>query len=122
MKPVRDVPDDYKDPSLRRWRVMEVVSQGSARSRHVYGHDVTNDAGRASTAIKVFDHATMTATTYSGRNYKLTGAPGNSRSGEVAWKNWCSINGVVSETDVTHEYFDSDQLFAKGSPDEDARQ
>ena len=108
---VRDVPDEYKNPSLRRWRVIEVVSLNGTRSRHVYGHDVTNDAGRASSAIKKFDWETMTVTTQSGRNYKLVGAPGNARSGEYAWQNWCSVNVVVSEVDVTNEYFSIDKLF-----------
>lgn len=108
--PLRDVPDNYQDPSLRRWRVVEVVTQNGTRSRHVYGHDVTNDAGRASTAIKEFDLQTMTVTTRSGRTYKLMGAPGNARSGECAWQNWCRANGVTSEVDVTSHYFSVDNL------------
>lgn len=110
-QPVRDVPNEYKNPSLRRWRVVEVVAQNGARSRHVIGHDITNDAGRASTAIKDFDWETMTVTTQSGRTYKLVGAPGNARSGEYAWQNWCRINGVTSEVDVTNQYFSIDRLF-----------
>jgi len=111
MKPVKEVPDNFKNPSLRRWRVIEVVSSSGTRSRHVYGHDVSNETGRASTAIKDFDLKTMTITTQSGRTYKLLGVPGNARNGEYAWKNWCRINGVVSETDVTEEYFSADYLF-----------
>lgn len=110
-QPVREVPNDYKNPSLRRWRVKEVVSRNGNRSRHVYGHDVTNDAGRASSSIHVFDHESMTATTQSGSNYKLVGAPGYARNGEHVWKNWCSINEVVSEVDVTDQYFRADKLF-----------
>lgn len=116
MKLDREVPDDCKNPSLRRWRVIEVVLRNGTRSRHVYGHDVTNDTGRASSAIKEFDWETMTATMHSGRNYKLIGAPGNARSGESAWENWCSMNDVVSKVDVTNEYFTGDKLFIKGSP------
>ena len=96
---------------------MEVVSLDGTRSRHVWGHDVTNDTGRASSGIKEFDLEAMTAITRSGTVYKLEGAPGNSRSGEQAWKNWCSINGVVSAVDVTSEYFDADKLFTKPSPE-----
>jgi len=114
--PIKDVPDHYKNPSLRRWRVKEVVLQNGTRSRHVYGHDVANDAGRSSTAIKKFDPKTMTATTQSGRTYKLAGAPGHTNSGEYTWQIWCDNHGVVSEVDVTHEYFDENQLFTKGSP------
>ncbi len=116
---ISKVPEDYKNPSLRRWRVMEVVSKSGARSRHIWGHDVANDAGRASSGIKEFDLEAMTATTHSGRVYKLVGAPGKARSGEKAWQNWCNINDVVSAVDVTSEYFNVDLLFAK-HPHEDA--
>ena len=110
---INKVPDSFKSPELRRWRVMEVVSQKGTRSRHVWGHDVANDAGRASSGIKAFDLEAMTATTHSGRVYKLVGAPGKARSGERAWQDWCSVNGVVSAVDVTAEYFNADQLFGK---------
>ncbi len=102
---------DHKNPALRRWRVIEVISLNGTRSRHVYGHDVTNDTGRASSAIKEFDVKTMTATTRSGRNYQLVGAPGNARSGEHAWQHWCSINGVAAAEDVTSQYFSFEKLF-----------
>lgn len=110
---IHKVPDDFKSPSLRRWRVMEVVSRDGTRSRHVWGHDVANDAGRTSSGIKAFDPEAMTATTHSGRVYKLVGAPGNARSGERAWADWCSVNDVVSVVDVTAEYFNADILFGK---------
>jgi hypothetical protein len=95
---------------LRRWRVMEVVSHAGQRSRHICGHDVTNDMGRASSGIKAFDLDAMTATTHSGTIYKLLGAPGNARSGERAWSNWCRINSVAGAVDVTSEYFDLGSL------------
>lgn len=123
MKPVRNVPNDYKNPALRRWRVKEVVSRNGTRSRHVYGHDVANDEGRASSSIKEFDREAMTVTTQSGRNYMLVGVLGNARSGECAWQNWCSINKIVAEADVTNEYFRIDELFANhphGVPERDA--
>ncbi len=111
--PINKIPDDFKNPELRRWRVMEVVSKNGTRSRHIWGHDVANDAGRASSGIKEFDLEAMTATTHSGRVYKLVGAPGKARSGEKAWQGWCKVNGVASAVDVTEEYFDSEQLFTK---------
>ncbi len=111
--PIKKIPVDFKSPEIRRWRIMEVVSQNGMRSRHIWGHDVANDAGRASSGIKEFDLEAMTATTHSGRVYKLVGAPGKARSGEKAWLGWCKINNVVSASDVTGEYFDGDQLFAR---------
>jgi hypothetical protein len=115
--PISKVPKQYKSPTLRRWRVMEVLSRQGERSLHVWGHDVVNDAGRASSAIKSFDYEAMTATTDSGRVYKLAGAPGNARSGEKAWKSWCSMNGIVVEKDVTDKYFNPDCLFHENGED-----
>lgn len=116
MNPAKDDADSYKNPSLRRWRVIEVVSLNGSRTRHVHGHDVTHDTGRASSAIKEFDRDSMTAITHSGRTYKLLGAPGHARSGESAWEKWCRKSGVVSKTDVTSEYFTIDKLFDRVSP------
>ncbi len=115
---INRIPDSFKSPEIRRWRVMEVVSKTGARSRHIWGHDVANDAGRASSGIKEFNLEAMTATTHSGRVYKLIGAPGKARSGEKAWQGWCKVNGVVSAVDVTAEYFDADQLFPKLGPED----
>jgi hypothetical protein len=112
MRAIRKVPTDYKNPALRRWRVMEVVLRNGIRSRHVWGHDVTNEAGRASSAIRKFNKEDMTATTHSGRIYQLLGPPGHANQGEYAWQNWCRINGVISESDVTDEYFHIDEWLA----------
>lgn len=105
-----------KAPLLRRWRVKEVVLSNGMHTRHVYGHDVANDIGRSSSSIKKFDPETMTVTTNSSNVYKLAGAPGNAILGDRAWKDWCKQHEVLSEMDVTHEYFVEDQLFSKGSP------
>jgi hypothetical protein len=107
--PIKNVPDS-QDVTLRRWRVSEIKAQDGTRSRHVWGHDVKNDLGRASSSIMKFNLETMTATTRSGRNYRLVGLPGNSRLGKSAWSNWCSSNGVVSELDVTNEYLNIDKI------------
>ena len=93
---------------------MEVEAQDGSRSRHVWGHDVTNNKGRASSAIMKFDFDTMTATTRSGKNYCLVGLPGNSRLGRSAWNNWCGKNVIVSELDVTKEYLNIEQISTLG--------
>lgn len=113
MKPVKNDSDSHAIHSLRRWRVMEILTVKGMPSRHVYGHDITNDTARASTSIKEFDREAMTVTTHSGRFYKLLGAPGHSRAGAIVWKEWCRKHNVVSETDVTDEYFSVDKLFSK---------
>jgi len=106
----RKVLDNAQEVILRRWRVIEIETQDGTRSRHVWGHDVTHDLGRASTAIMDFNLNTMTATTRSGRNYRLVGLPGNSRLGKHAWSSWCSTHGVVSEVDITNEYLNIHEL------------
>ena len=113
MKPVKEDSDGHTISSLRRWRVIEIHTQNGTTSRHVYGHDITNDTARASTGIKQFNRETMTLTTYSGSVYKLLGVPGHSRGGANVWKEWCDKYNVVSETDVTNEYFSADKLFSK---------
>ncbi len=107
---IKNIPGSSLEVTLRRWRVMEVEVRDGSRSRHVWGHDVTNALGRASSAIMKFNQETMTATTLSGRNYKLVGLPGNSRLGRHAWIKWCDDNGVVSNLDVTQEYLNIDKL------------
>ena len=104
--------NNAETPTIRRWRVVEVEKQDGERSRHIWGHDVTNDRGRASTAIQEFDRETMIATTRRGSSYKLVGAPGNSLVLETVWRTWCRLHGVVSEVDVTNEYFDIDRLIS----------
>ena len=108
--PVKAVPSDSKQVSLRRWRVMEIEARDGTRSRHVWGHDVTNGIGRASSAIVKFDPDNMVVSTRSGKDYRLVGLPGNSRLGLSAWHNWTTKNRVVSEVDVTKEYLNIDQL------------
>lgn len=112
--PLSDVPGDSGKVSLRRWRVTEIETQAGVRSRHVWGHDVTNNLGRASSAIKEFNVETMTATTRSGKHYALVGLPGDSRIGRSAWKKWCCDNGIVTERDVTDEYLNIAEISMVG--------
>jgi hypothetical protein len=105
-----NVPIDSQEITLRRWRVIEVELQDGTRSRHVWGHDKTNEQGLASSTIIKFNSDEMIVITRSGRNYRLLGLPGNARIGRSAWRRWCSKNGVVSELDVTNEYLNPDQL------------
>jgi hypothetical protein len=114
-KQVSDMPDttpasNSETPTMRRWRVMEVERLNGDRSRHIFGHDITNDRGRASTAIREFDPETMTATTQRGNHYKLLGIPGSSFALEKVWRSWCTVHDVISEVDVTDEYFDVNRI------------
>jgi len=111
---ISEAPCNPEKISLRRWRVTEIEAPDGIRSRHVWGHDVTNNLGRASSAIKGFDKDSMTATTRSGKKYQLTGLPGNSRLGRSAWNKWCHDNGIVNEVDVTDEYLNVNHLSTAG--------
>ena len=108
--PIKNKPEDIQEISLRRWRVIEVEMQNGSRSRHVWGHDVKNSRGRASSPIMEFKLDSKTAISRSGSKYKLVGLPGNSRLGKGAWIRWCSENSVVAEVDVTDEYLNIDKL------------
>ncbi len=110
-------PGESQLVTLRRWRIIEVEGRDGARSRHVFGHDVTHDQGRASSSIVRFEAETLTAITRSGTQYRLTGVPGHSRHGAQVWEQWCQAYGVVSERDVTDEYVNiadlSPEMFAR---------
>lgn len=93
---------------------MEIEAPDGIRSRHAWGHDVTNNLGRASSPIASFDKDSMTATTRSGKEYTLVGLPGNSKLGRSAWRKWCRENGIVSEVDVTDQYLNVNQVSTVG--------
>jgi len=96
--------------TLRRWRVVEVVTRHGGRTRHVWGHDVVLDEGRVSSPVVNFTLATMTVVTSSGSRYRLGGLPAHSRKGQPVWEEWCRVNEVISERDVTNEYMDPDDV------------
>ncbi len=96
--------------TLRRWRVLMVVTKSGARTRHVCGHDSAIDAGRVSDPIKDFKLETMTITSASGVVYKLVGFPAFSRKVQPVWEEWCKANGVMAERDITNEYMDPENV------------
>jgi len=94
--------DDTPVIELTRWQVMEVTPPGT--DRHFVGYNQTEGEGRASSKIMVFDKATMTGKTRSGRKYKLVGESGMDGDALYTFNRWCSINGVESFKDVSEEY------------------
>ena len=96
--------------TLRRWRVFEILTRDGLCTRHLLGHDVTNDEDRISSAIADFKLESMTATTSSGVRYRLGGVPGQSRRMQSLWDEWCGAYGVVSQRDVTNDYMDPDDM------------
>ncbi len=95
---------------LHLWRVMEAVSSGDIRTRHVCGANATNSLGISTSAIQEFDPVAMTVKTRSGKTYTLVGLPDNSHLGEAAWGKWCNDNSIVAKLDVTSDYLNVDPV------------
>ena len=89
---------------LTNWLVFEVKLPGhKTRTRHFVGQNITDNEGRASSAIRTFDAAARSGTTESGRVYQLQGRTGLTGDGEYTWGRWKSINLVTDVVDVTAE-------------------
>ena len=89
---------------LTDWHVFEVQLPGlNTRTRHFAGQNITDDEGRASSAIVTIDAATGRGRTRSGRVYQLTGSTNLRGDGEYTWNRWKSINGATDVVDVTAE-------------------
>ncbi len=110
LPPAVEVPE----MTVVRWSVQRV-----GEDDHVVGLAVSDGEGRASTAIQSFDRATATATTSSGRRYRLQGPPGQHPDADYTWNLWCRVNGVKACTDVSDEYAQR-ILDARGSFEENA--
>lgn len=93
---------------LHRWRVMEAVSPGNIRTRHVCGQNAASSVGISTSAIQEFDPVALTVKTRSGKTYTLVGPSDNSHLGDGAWRKWCNDNGIVAEQDVTSDYLNAD--------------
>jgi hypothetical protein len=89
---------------LHCWCVVEAVSPGNIRTRHVCGEDANSSQGISTSAIQEFDPVAMTVKTRSGKTYTLVGPPNNSHLGAAAWRKWSKDNAIVAEVDVTSEY------------------
>ncbi|GAB4122579.1 MAG: hypothetical protein Fur0040_03350 [Sideroxydans sp.] len=100
--------------TLRRWKVYEIETPNGQVTRHLCGHDVLQDVGRATSAIASFDKASMLVVTQSGNRYRLQGLPGDSKLADKAWRKWCTDNQVVGERDVTREYLDVSKVSTVG--------
>lgn len=85
---------------LRNWQIME-TERGE---RHFIGYNITEGAGRVSSAIQEFDIKNRRGITNSGRIYELLGDPGNNLDAEYVWNRWKVINTVIIEKNVTEEF------------------
>ena len=93
---------------LMDWHVFEVqLPSRNERTRHFAGQNVTDNEGRASSAIVTFDPETGRGVTESGRVYQLQGRTGFTGDGQYTWDRWKSINSATNVLDVTAEIKDS---------------
>ena len=97
---------DQPSIELVRWQILET----QAGQFHFIGHDVRNDWGRASTAIREFDRTTLKGVTSSGRHYQLRGEPGTDRDALYVWSVWSVANGIPVAKDVSLEVLAGEKL------------
>ena len=94
-----------EQPQVRlvRWRVLEASysDRDLPLTRHLVGADATNGTGRVSSAIQQIDAGARRCLTRSGRAYGLLGESRYDNEAEYVWSMWCSLNDVVTWTDVT---------------------
>lgn len=95
---------DEPETVLSGWHVFEVKLPGKTeRTRHFAGCVDYYREGRASSAIQVFDPATMRGVTESGRTYQLTRSRGFTADGRYTWQQWCRICSATDIVDVSDE-------------------
>ena len=80
---------------MTHWRLFQVLRAGGLRSRHLVGR--ANNEGRVSSALLQIDIALMTATSESGRVYRLSGPAGFEPDAEYVWSVWLRYAGISCE-------------------------
>ena len=89
MEPVSVQPVSYMD----YWQLIQVTHQDGQRSRHLFGR--ADNEGRVCSDIVAFDLKTITATTKSGRLYKVMGPPGRDADAVWIYDQWATHNKFV---------------------------
>lgn len=97
--PIADEPSS----TLVSWSAFETERQ----ERHLCGYAQESREGRVTSAIETFDPERTSATTRSGRIYKLVGRPGADPDAECPKARWLSVNGSTEHRDVTAELRES---------------
>lgn len=99
IRPVSELPH----VTLELWAVFEVddTSRHESVTRHFVGYVSEAQHGQVSSAIQVFDAASMSGITLSGRRYTLLGPPGTHPDTQYIWGVWKARNKITDELDVT---------------------
>lgn len=101
LTPVTEMPNS----TLAAWRVLET----DTGARHLCGYASREREGRVTSAVVTFDPARSSATTSSGRVYRLVGRPGHDADAEYVLQRWLAVNAPRTITDVTDEAWASIQ-------------
>lgn len=75
---------------MTQWQVVLVIDESGVRTRHLVGW--ADWEGRVSSTVKTWDWANRTATTGSGRIYRLVGESGFDRDADYVFERWLRIN------------------------------
>lgn len=89
--------------TLTSWSVLET----ERHERHLCGYALERREGRVTSAIVAFDPKTASATTTSGRIYRLEGRPGTDSDAEYVKARWLRVNASAEHRDVTTEVWAS---------------
>lgn len=103
--PVWRIAPIAEEPSstLTSWSVFETERQ----ERHLCGYALGSREGRVTSAVATFDPERASATTSSGRIYKLKGRPGANPDAEYVKARWLQVNASSEHRDVTAELWAS---------------
>lgn len=85
--------------TLTQWQVLQLPNG----ERHFVGWAIQNREGRASSAIGVFDVASLRGITRSQRVYQLQGRSGCDDDADHVWRTWACINSQPEWVDVSGE-------------------
>lgn len=93
--------------TLGSWTLVEVTDDKELSTLHAYGWDMDQGGGRACSAIKEISKSDglIKFKTASGRVYSLSGSPGKDSDASYVWNTWKRINHIVSERDISNEYY-----------------
>jgi len=84
---------------ISRWGLYLVTNACGVRTRHLVGR--ANGEGRVSSPIKTIDVAERTATSHSGRMYRLVGNSGFDSDGCYVFNNWLRATQTTLVREVT---------------------
>lgn len=89
---IHAIPAAAEQPTtdMTQWQVVLVSDDSGVRTRHLVGW--ADWEGRVSSAVKRWDWANQTATTGSGRIYRLVGESGFDRDADYVFERWLLIN------------------------------